>query len=168
MPELQLPCPPLTSWLPDEVSTRRPGLLELVASPRRLRPLLAELSQLESVPMMKAPSEHEPQGTRFDAVLIVADLKTAPGPSAELARWLEPGARVVELIEVRRSWPAAMLGLERPQLRRAERAARRIMDWSMAGVCELEQWASPDPADLVVTLGRWVGDVEPGQSLTPG
>lgn len=163
MPELQLPCPPLSSWLVPLLDEGRSGLVELSRPPRRARPLLETMPELISVPWM------DPPGEPFDAVLVFSELGTAPGVSRELSRWLAPGARVIELVEVRRSWPAAMLGLERPWLRRAERAARRVIDWSMGGLCQVEQWASPEPADLVVTMGRFVDAPadEPAESDDP-
>lgn len=160
VPELQLPCPPLESWLPDALGRDPVGLVEWVRPVRRLRPLLDVWPNLEDLAVIGTDPDPATAGDAnagFDAVVIVGELGTPPEITPALRAKLRRGAHVVELVDVRAGWLGAMFGLERPRLRRAEHAARRVLTWSLLGLHDLEQWMSPDPADVVVTRGRWSG-----------
>lgn len=163
MREVQLPCAPLGEWLPARLGDR-----VRVSDRRRGTPWAIQRFAARWEPL----PEPLPPELRLDGLLILDDLAHPPAPGLDLDRLIGPGGWVAEIVPVRAGLLATVFGIDGAR-RSARRAAMRSLGWGLHGLADVEQWASVDPPDCVVTLGRLRPGAckvveEPRDPLEPG
>lgn len=133
-------CAPLTQWLPSLAGEQGAAVHVVDAIPRPLRALLEPLAALG------------PDVEGLGLLVVVGEL---PDPDlASVLAALRPGGWLVELVPAPRGLARTLLALRPDASRAVASGYRAAVRWSGAGLCQLQQWTSPDPPDLRVTAGR--------------
>jgi hypothetical protein len=131
-------CAPLSEWvsgLGNDVAVHA-----VAPIPRSLRSLIDPLPALG------------PDDGGRDAIVVVGELdeQSAPG----LVSMLRGGGWVVELVVLPHGLARTLLALRSDGTQAVKIGYRGLLRWSAVGLCGLQQWASTDPPDLLVTAGR--------------
>ncbi len=139
MDEAYFACAPLAEWI-SELAPGPRALACLDSLPRSLRGSFRDWDAF--MPTLSGLS------------LLVVVGEAGPEDCVAMPGALRPGGWLVELRPLARSWARTLLTLGMSSSQVVAIGHGRAHQWIEAGLCGVQQWASLDPSDLLVTCGR--------------